>query len=70
MNIIGLASLISALLVIDHFVKYPIDVKAVKAILGRFWQYLLNEDGESLFAYGMMSLGAVVVVVLIIEGLY
>ena len=67
MNLIGIASLISALLVIDHFVKYPIDWNVVKAHITRFWQYCLKGDAEDLRTYLWLCFSLVVVVVVIIE---
>lgn len=54
MNIIGIASLISALLVIDHFVKYPINVEAVKAHLGALKQWLRTGDKEVVYPVALL----------------
>jgi len=66
-TIFGISSLISALLTTAYIVDHPVDMEAVKRTLSRFWQYCLNEDGEYLFGYGMMSLGLVVLVVILLN---
>ena len=63
MNIIGIASLISALLVIDHLVKYPVDMEAAKAHLNIFKHWLRTGDKDVVYpavvACGISLLGVV-----------
>lgn len=62
-TIIGIFSLITALLTVAYFADHPIDWSALKAHLSHFNHWPINEDGEHLTAYGIICFALVVFVV-------